>query len=188
MRCTAFFVLPLVLLAAAPLAAAETVPVQHFRSLELRGGGNVIVRPGPVQRVTILQGSSAYTNVRVDSRGRLKIDACNQRCPQHYDLRIEIQSPDFPTSAVSGGGSIVAGPGFRPQSSVTVAVSGGGEIDTRALRASNVTAAVNGGGKIVSGHSSSLTAAVNGGGEVRYLSSGNVTSAIHGGGWVRPTG
>ena len=181
----ALMLLPLALTIGVPAAAAETIAVPAFRSVELRGGGNVVVRPGPVQRVTILNGSSQFTGFRVTNYGQLRIDACNERCPQHYDLRIEIQSPHAPDVAIQGGGAITALPGFAPQSQLSAAVDGGGLIDIRALTASNVNAAVNGGGKILSGRSSNLTAAVNGGGEVRYAASGNVTMAVHGGGNVR---
>jgi hypothetical protein len=66
--------IPLALLAAAPLAAAETVPVPAFRSVELRGGGDIVVRRGPAQ-VTLLQGSTQFTRFWVDPEGQLKIDA-----------------------------------------------------------------------------------------------------------------
>jgi hypothetical protein len=161
------------------------VAVPAFHSVELRGGGNVVVRPGPVQRVVILNGSTEFTGLHVTRSGQLKIDACNERCPQHYDLRIEIQSPTSPDLAIQGGGAIIASAGFAPQSQISVAVDGGGLIDVRTLGARDVTAAINGGGKILSGRSSSLTAAVNGGGEIRYAASGNVTMAVHGGGNVR---
>lgn len=177
--------IPLVLLASAPLAAAETIDVRRFDSIELRGGGSVVVSPGPVQQVTIVDGSSQFTSIGVDGRGKLRIDACNARCPRNYDLKIEIRSPDMPDSAVNGGGSIVAAPGFAPQGHVAAAVNGGGLVDVRALSASSVSAAVNGGGQVLTGHSTSLSAAVHGGGEVRYVSSGTVSSATHGGGTVR---
>lgn len=182
---SALFLLPLALSFSAPAPAAESVAVPAFRSVELRGGGNVVVRPGPVQRVVMLSGSSQFTGFHVTRSGQLQIDACNERCPQHYDLRIEIQSPTAPDLAIQGGGAIVASAGFSPQSQISAAVDGGGLIDIRPLGAHNVTAAVNGGGKILSGRSSSLTAAINGGGEVRYAASGNITMAVHGGGNVR---
>jgi len=171
--------------AATPLAAAEPVPVPAFRSVELRGGGSVIIRPGPAQQVTIVEGSSQFTRMRVDGSGKLKIDACNERCPRHYRLTIEIRSPSVPDAAIAGGGTITAAPGFAPQGEIAVAVNGGGQIDVRALSVANVSAAVNGGGRILTGRSSSLSAAVNGGGEIRYASSRSVSSAIHGGGSVR---
>ena len=178
------FALPFVI--SAPALAVETVPVPVFNSMELRGGGDVVLRPGPVQRVTLLDGSSAYTRFRVDGTGKLRIDACNERCPQHYRLRIEIQAPHVPDVGVHGGGSIRAVSGFAAQGEVAAVISGGGEIDLRTVNATTVAAGVNGGGKIMVGPSSTLTAGVNGGGEVRYLGNPQVTSAINGGGTVRP--
>ena len=100
---------------ASPAFAVEVVPVPQFRSVELRGGGVVTVVPGPAERVTIIEGSSQYTRLRVERDGKLTIDSCDERCPRLYRLRIEIQSPGVPDLAVSGGGGITTKGGFRPQ-------------------------------------------------------------------------
>jgi len=178
-------VLPFALVSAVPAIAAETVPVQAFRSIQLRGGGTVTVRPGPAQRVTIVNGSTQFTRVRVDSNGKLKIDACNERCPRHYNLKIEIVTPAAPDAGISGGGIVNYASGFRGTGHLAVAVNGGGQIDARAINATNVTAAVNGGGRVLTGRSEHLSAAINGGGEIRYSGSPHVSSAVHGGGAVR---
>ena len=91
--------LPLFALAfaiSAPALAAETVPVAQFRSVQLRGGGIVDVVPGPVERVTIVEGSSEFTRTHVDYDGKLVIDTCNERCPTMYRMRVVIQSPRVP--------------------------------------------------------------------------------------------
>ena len=181
----AALLLPLALAISTPVAAAELVPVPAFRTIQLRGGGSVVVRPGPAQRVAIVNGSSQFTRVRVERNGQLRIDACNARCPQRYDLRIEIHSPTAPDAAISGGGAITFAPGFAPQGDFSVAVNGGGQVDARSLRAANVSAAVNGGGRVLAGHSSHLSAAVSGGGEVRYAGNPHVSSVVNGGGVVR---
>ena len=171
-------------LAATPTLAAEVVTVPQFRAVELRGGGDITIRRGPVQQVTMLEGSRQFTTFRMERHGKLAIDACNRQCPRNYRLRIEVQSPSVPDVAITGGGTIVARPGFAPQSQVAAAIKGGGMIDLRSVRASNTAAAIHGGGKIVTGVSSSLVAAVNGGGEVRYSGTPQLTSAINGGGSV----
>jgi hypothetical protein len=170
----------------APAVAMELVPVSPFRSVELRGGGDVVVVPGPVQRVTIVDGSSRFTRFRVERDGQLKIDACNARCPQLYHLRIEIQSPRVPDLAILGGGAIAVEGGFRPQSELSVAINGGGKIDGRAVDASAVSAAVNGGGQISVHPRVTLSAAVHGGGAIHYSGTPQVTTAIAGGGHVGP--
>src|ERR1700755_2950060 len=91
---------------AAPTFAAEVVSVPQFRAIELRGGGAVSVAPGPVQRVSIIEGSSQFTHMRVEREGQLRIDTCDERCPPQYRLRVEIQSPFVPDLGVSGGGAI----------------------------------------------------------------------------------
>ena len=183
MRCTVFFVLPL-LAAAAPVAAAETISVPAFRSVELRGGGNIIVRPGTPQ-VTIIEGSSQFTHFRVDDQDQLKIDACNASCPNHYNLTIEIRYPTVLPMGIKGGGKITAAPGFGHQHQLAAGVGGGGVIDFRSVSADTVAAGVNGGGKILVGESRTLAAAVSGGGEVRYAGDPKVTTVIDGGGSVR---
>ena len=174
------------LAASAPVLATEVVPVSPFNSIELRGGGEVELRSSPVQRVTLVEGSSQFTRVRVIDDRRLKIDACNERCPQHYRLRILIESPSVPALAVEGGGKITATPSFANQRQITVAVHGGGAVDARAIPADVVTAAVNGGGDIKVRARRVLTAAVNGGGSVHYWGNPSVTTAIRGGGRVSP--
>lgn len=182
------FLLPLTLvplaLATTPAAAAETVAVPAFRSVQLRGGGEVVVRQGAAQRVTITSGSTQFTGFGVDRNGQLEIDACNARCPQRYDLRIEIVSPSAPDAAISGGGLIRFDSGFSPAADLAMAVNGGGQIDARAISVGNISAAVNGGGRVLAGRSASLSAAVSGGGEIRYAGSPRVSSVVNGGGVV----
>jgi hypothetical protein len=170
--------------ASTSVMAAEVVPVSPFQSLELRGGGEVQLRRGSVQRVTIVNGSSQFTTVRVLNDGKLRIDACNARCPQHYDLRIVVESPSVPVLAIQGGGTIDAVPGFPQQRELTLAVNGGGKIDTRSVAVDAVTAAVNGGGEIKVGARRELTAAISGGGMVRYWGDPAVTTVVDGGGTV----
>ena len=175
----------LALAAAAPAVATELVPTQPFRSVELRGGGDVTLVPGPVQRVTILNGSSQFTRIYMARDGQLRIDACNERCPRNYNLQIRIESPSVPSMGISGGGSFTAAPGFRPQGELSVAVNGGGTINARAVDATDVSAAVNGGGRVFVKPRTALSAAVHGGGEIRYGGNPQVSMAVAGGGDVR---
>jgi hypothetical protein len=171
--------------ASVPALASELVPVPHFDAIGLHGGGTVTVVPGPVQRVTILEGSSRFTRIRLEQERSLRIDTCSADCPRQYRLRIEIQSPRVPVLAVDGGGAISVAGGFAPEGHLVAAVNGGGRIDTRAVDAADVTAAVNGGGNLFVRARSSLTGAVRGGGNVRYWGNPSVTSAIEGGGSVQ---
>jgi hypothetical protein len=176
------------LAASAPALAIEQVPVPSFRAIELRGGGTVTIAPSPVQRVTLVEGSTQFTRVRVDRDGKLVIDACNERCPHTYHLRITIETPNLSALAVDGGGIVSTANGFAPQNEVALAVNGGGKIDARSFEAATVAAAVDGGGVILAGPSSTLAASVNGGGEIVYSGRPTVATSIDGGGTVRPGG
>jgi hypothetical protein len=171
--------------ASAPALATEAVPVQPFRSVELRGGGNVTLVAGPVQRVTILQGSSQFTHIYMQREGQLRIDTCNERCPRVYNLQVRIESPRAPDVAISGGGTIRALGGFAPQTQLSTAINGGGTIDVRSVSAADVSAAVNGGGEIYVRPRATLSAAVRGGGDVHFSGNPQVSMAVVGGGAVR---
>jgi hypothetical protein len=170
--------------ASAPALATEVVPVPAFRSVQLRGGGELSIRPGPTQRVTIVEGAARITRFSVERDGSLKIDVCDGNCPRQYRLRVDIQSPYAPDVAIAGGGLIRASGGFPPQRQLSAAIMGGGKIDMLAVSAGSVNAAVHGGGLIAVRPRSSLSAAVSGGGEVRYAGHPAVSSAINGGGAV----
>ncbi|HVU31521.1 MAG TPA: DUF2807 domain-containing protein [Sphingomicrobium sp.] len=171
--------------ASVPALASENIAVSPFNALELVGGGEVTVKRGPVQQVTILEGSSQYTSIRMMKDRRVRIEACNNNCPHNYRLKILVESPSVPVLAVTGGGTIITSPGFGGQH-LTAAVSGGGVIDTTELPADVATAAVHGGGEIKLRAANVLTAAVKGGGTIRYWGDPQVTTAISGGGSVRP--
>jgi hypothetical protein len=76
-----------------PAWAQSAVPVPHFDSVELEGGGHVVIRYGDAQQVRLIQGSTEFTHFRVEEGGKLRIDACNRDCPHQYDLEIEITTP-----------------------------------------------------------------------------------------------
>lgn len=177
------------LAAAGAAPAAETVALPRFNSIELKGGGTVVVRQGAVQRVTLVEGDKGQTSLKVEPQGRrgadrLVIQACRSRCPQDYRLRIEIVMPEVAAVAVNGGGRIDVAPGFPSRRHVAAAVNGGGEIDLRALPARDVAASVNGGGALRVTATNSLAASVNGGGAIVYWGDPQVASSIRGGGAV----
>lgn len=168
--------------AACPAAAQEPVALPAFDQVELRGGGSVVVRHGPAQRVRLLHGSREITGFAVEE-GRLRIDACRSTC-RDYQLEIEIVTPRIRALSIRGGGQIEAAGAFPSQASLAAAVTGGGEIDARALDARNVAAAVTGGGSILTDPEASLAASVRGGGLVRYWGNAQVTQAVSGGGAI----
>jgi hypothetical protein len=172
-------------LSASPIHAQQPVPVGAFRSVELRNGGDVDIVPGPVQRVTLINGNSAMTHFQVRDNGKLEITTwCDKRCPHEYDLKIRIESPNVPDVAVRAGGTIKAAPGFAPQQDLSAAVMEGGTIDLRAVQANQVSAAINAGGDIYVRARRALNAAVRAGGDIHYSGNPQVSMAVAGGGNV----
>jgi hypothetical protein len=192
------FILALLVGLPAAAAFAQPVPLPAFDSVQLRGGGEVVVRHGPVQRVTFLEGSAAVTRVEVkaaqehrsgktsfrSSGKNLMISACERRCPPDYKLKIEIVTPKLAALAVDGGGSIRTSGAFPQQGAIGLAVSGGGVIDARQLPAASVGAAIRGGGLINTHAVQSLGASINGGGAIRYWGDPSVGSQVNGGGAI----
>ncbi|MBV8799716.1 MAG: DUF2807 domain-containing protein [Alphaproteobacteria bacterium] len=164
--------------------SATTVSVPPFRSVELRGGGHIVLRRGPEQRVTVVEGSTEFARLHIKDEGRLVIDACNQHCPHRYNLEVEIVTPRIEGVAIEGGGKIETEPRFGRQGTVDAAIEGGGHIDIRSIDADHADAAVSGGGNIDLRAERSLEAAVDGGGNILYWGNPSVTSAVNGGGNV----
>ncbi len=103
---TAALFLSAACLLVAPASAGTTVPVAPFNSIELEGGGHVVLRHGAVQQVSLEKGSTQFTEFRIEDGNKLVIKACDHDCPHEYDLEIAITTPDIHGVAVSGGGAI----------------------------------------------------------------------------------
>jgi hypothetical protein len=174
----------LTVLGAIPASAASDVPVAPFSAVALRGGGHVVLKHGPVQRVTLLRGDTKHTSFTVKHGNSLVIETCNWSCPHHYDLEVEITTPQLTALAISGGGEMESRGAFPRQDNLSVAVNGGGDMDTRSIPADSVSAAVNGGGDLSVRAEKALTAAVNGGGNITFWGHPAVTSAVRGGGEI----
>ncbi len=182
----------LVLLLAASVAApsaAQPVPsmsLASFQSIELRGGGRVIVRHGPEQRVTVLAGDVADRPIRVEG-GQLVIDECRRPCRGgHQRIEVEIVTPRIDRLAVANGGSLRLDGGFPAQPALAASVSSGGQVDARAHEAARVDADIAHGGQILVHAGQDLEAAISDGGGVYYWGNPRVRSSVRRGGGVAP--
>ena len=95
------------LCAAVPGGARTPVSVAAFDSINLEGGGHVLVRHGPRQSVTLVNGNLETTRFSVRSDGTLEIRACVRSC-RNYRLEVEIVTPELEGVGVEGGGEIRA--------------------------------------------------------------------------------
>jgi hypothetical protein len=165
-------------------ALAEDVSVGHFDQVELDGGGHVQVKYGPVQKVTLLKGSTQYTKFAIRHDKQLEIKACQWHCPADYSVDVEIVTPFINGASIDGGGHIVIASGFPAQHDLAAAIDGGGSLNLDALTADVVNAAIDGGGHIQVSAKQSLRASIDGGGLITYRGDPQVMSAIDGGGAV----
>ena len=180
-------------------ATAQSINLPRFKAVELTGGGGeVILRYGPTQRVTLLSGNTSITRLEVpppvirrvgnttthDGGDTLVINACNGDCPRGYHPKIEIVSPYVSGIAAKSGGKVIAQGEFPSQSSVGVAAMGGAEIDVRAMAARSVGAHASGGGVIRTRPLAKLGASASAGGQILYSGDPKVGMHVSTGGLV----
>jgi Putative auto-transporter adhesin, head GIN domain len=179
----AFLSAAALLAAAAPAAAQTPVRVPSFDSLELRGGGEVTVRYGRDQSVTIVGGDPSLASITVDDDHDLVIRPCRSSC-RNQRLRVEVVTPELDAIAIDGGGQIRTEAGFAQRRMLALAVNGGGSLDARTMPADTVAGAINGGGRIRTSPLRTLAAAIHGGGAITYAGDPSTTVSIDGGGTV----
>lgn len=174
------------LMALSTAATAQTaIAVNRFRSVELHHGGTVIVRHGPVQRVTMLKGDHRYTTVRVASGDRLVVANDRESCPRGYRVEVEVVTPQLDAVSVSNGGTLQIAGGFPPQASIAAAVEQGGTIDIRSIAADDVAASVYSGGGILTNAREALAATVRSGGAITYWGDPRIAKNVRDGGVVQ---
>jgi hypothetical protein len=133
--------------------------------------------------VTLVKGTLDQTEVTVDEDS-LTIKNCKFRCPDGYELQIEIATPEISAISVSDGGIIRSRGDFPNRAEIRVAVAHGGTIDIRSMTVNNVNASVNQGGRILTKPQTMLSASVANGGAITYWGDARVKSSINRGGVV----
>lgn len=188
MKRPSFKLLPLMMMAASlqllpQLATARTdVPVAEFKSVALKNGGEVTIRYGLQQRVTLLEGTIEQTRMTVED-GRLIIDRC-QECDHDSKMVVEITTPDFEDLLVTDGGTIATAGSFPARKNLRAAVEDGGTIDVRSVASQSVAALVESGGRIFTTAEKSLLGSIAHGGMITYWGACDVTSTVDDGGMV----
>ena len=182
---TAYLAL-LLTLPALPAFAGTAVPLAPFHAIDMHGGGDVVLKYGAQQRVTILEGSLQYSRLAV-ANGTLDVSACESwwRCPHDYSFKVEIETPSLSAIAVHGGGDLTTEGAFPRQDNMSLDIHGGGDADVRAIPVRSASVSVHGGGDLKVTATDVLNGAVEGGGDVTYWGHPRqVSVATHGGGEV----
>jgi Putative auto-transporter adhesin, head GIN domain len=166
-------------------AAQTAIPVERFESVALHNGGNVVVRHGPVQRVTIVTGDSRTTHISVDRR-QLVIEHRHVRGhSRDHRLEVEVITPQVTAVSVSNGGTLRTAGAFPAQAAIDAHVEQGGRIDIRSIPADAVFASVYSGGGIFTNARQALTAKITSGGSITYWGDARVQKTVRDGGAVR---
>lgn len=174
----------LLFVAAVPVVAQTAIRVASFRSVELHNGGEVILRHGSTQRVTLLKGDADCARVMTDDAGRLVIEKYSAQCHRKYDLQVEVIAPHFADVAVNDGGHINSIGDFPRQEEIRTAVRNGGSVDIRSIPADRVIASVAQGGRILVTPQTVLSASVANGGQINYWGEPRVEKSIQHGGAI----
>jgi len=172
-------------LAASPGTTAQsTYSVGAFATIHLESGGEVIVRHGSTQKVTLVKGRNECTRVTVDD-GELLIEGPHRQCPgKGEEMVIEVQTPAIEKLEVSDGGTLRTQGSFPAQEKLLGMVENGGRLDMRSLNAKAVRAGVRQGGGILTKPTVSLQARIEQGGMITYWGKPEVESRVEHGGAV----
>lgn len=184
---------------------AETRTTADFDAVQLEGSGEVSVKFGNTQSVTV----SGYANLvpifTTSVRNRtliLKFE--DEYRVRRNNIRTEIVVPDIKRLKIQGSGLGLVD-GFANATSIqldingsgeiivtnsvfgtlTTTINGSGEVDARSCPIPNVEATVNGSGDIKVNCTSDLKATVNGSGTIRYLGNPYVYATINGSGSIK---
>ncbi len=156
-------------LLAAPSAMAGTViPLANFTSIHAVDGADVVVRYGAMQQVTLEKGDPQISRIEVKD-GKLELATClHWNCPRHYEFKVEITTPNLAAVSAEDGANIAAAGNFPTQGELSVLANDGGNIDLRAIAASNVHAKADDGGNIRLRATGTLKASADDGGNIEY--------------------
>lgn len=169
---------------ATPALAQTPFSVGPFRSVELHGGGEVILRHGSSQSVRLLEGNRECVSVTIEEGDRLVIEGPHGRCRGDNQMTVEVITPEVEEVMVADGGILRSAGGFSSPKELRGRVENGGVIDIRSIRADVVLAKVRQGGRILTRPESSLRARISQGGNITYWGNPDVQSSIDHGGAV----
>ena len=185
------------------VAATQAREVSAFRSVDLAGSNNVVVRVGERQSVVVKADDNLLDRVTTEVQsGTLVIANTPGSFTTKSPMRVEIDVPALDAVTLSGSGNIVVTgvdakrlvvhlpgsgtlTGDGAATHLDIAVGGSGMVQLTRLVASDVRADVSGSGSIFVTATKRLDASVSGSGAILYAGSPpNVTSNITGSGAI----
>jgi len=185
------------------IAATQARALPAFRTVDLAGDNNVIVRVGATQSVVVHADSNLLSRVTTRVRsGRLIIGTTPGNLNAKAPMFVTVSLPSIDAIRLQGDGNITAG-GINSRSLIvalpgsgvihatgatthlTVTIGGDGTALLGNLTARNVTAAISGDGSIMLTSTRSLSASISGTGTILYGGSPTrVSRAVTGSGTI----
>src|SRR5204862_6360206 len=108
-------ILPALALAALLPSAAlakQVISLPPFKSIQLHGGGQAVLRHGDRQRAVLIKGDPAIAEIRATGDGKLVLSPCRDWCWGEHTLEGEGTTPAIAAIPGHGGGELQARAGF----------------------------------------------------------------------------
>ncbi len=129
-------------------AVSETRNLSEFDQIDFGVDGEVILKQGPVQEVTIEGQRNILDVLETKVRnGKLEINFDHMQVRRYRDIKVYITVPEVTYLKVSGSGRITGEEDFSV-SDLQIRVSGSGDINFSAVGATNIDSEISGSGDL----------------------------------------
>ncbi len=165
--------------------AMETRAVSGFTGIRLKVPGTVVLRQAETQSVSIEADDNLLPEIAtVVERGSLEIRfRSRMNVVRRPTIRLLVTGPAFDSLAIAGGGEIITE--ALKSNALSISISGAGDVKIARLEAGTLAAAIAGSGDVkVAGRADEVTVKIAGSGDVvaRSLDAKRATVSISGSG------
>jgi hypothetical protein len=106
----------------------NTLSVPSFRGIDFKIAGNVNISQGNTQEVSVTGDANIIENIDTDISGGVWDIDFGSDCFDHYDLTVNITTPNIEELVLSGSGNITLN-NFTGQGDLSLEISGSGKIN-----------------------------------------------------------
>jgi hypothetical protein len=105
----------------------KTLSVSTFTGIDFAIAGDVIISQGNTREVSVTGDANVIGNIDTDVSGGLWDIDFGRDCFDHYELTVNITTPDIEEVILSGAGNITLN-NFTDQGALSLDISGSGKI------------------------------------------------------------